>query len=94
MGKPAYTPGDARQEAFMEIEPHRSFLQSVIMAVIRAAGDQGLTCDEVEVQTHLPHQSASARMNELATKGSIYAVGKRKTRSGRFAVSWAVDSKR
>jgi hypothetical protein len=94
MAKTAYSPGDARQAAFQEIEPHRPFLQAMIMACIGAAGEKGLTCDEVEWQTLLPHQTASARVNELAKTGAIVPNGKRKTRSGRFAVVWVRDSKR
>ena len=89
-----YTPGDARQEAFEAIQPERNFLQAMVVAVIGAAGTRGLTCDEVEVQTGLPHQTASARVNELAKAGAIIPGGKRPTRSGRFAVVWVRDTNR
>lgn len=46
-----------------------------------------MTCDEVEIVTGLKHQTASARIRELALKGLIKDSGKRRlTRSGRKAV--------
>jgi len=47
----------------------------------------GLTDDEIEIQTGMRHQTASARRRELVLSGSIVPSGeKRKTRSGRQAV--------
>ena len=41
----------------------------------------GLTCDEIEVLTGLPHQSASARVVELHKRWSVVNTGyKRNTR--------------
>jgi hypothetical protein len=49
----------------------------------------GMTCDEVEVALKLRHQTASARVRELAIMGRIRDSGRRrKTRSGRSAVVW------
>lgn len=54
---------------------------------IVAAG--GLTVDQLEVILRRPHQSVSARVNDLVRKGWIVESGmKRKTRSGRQAIVW------
>lgn len=53
---------------------------------------EGLTCDEVEVQLDLRHQTASARIRELRSEGRIYDTGERRpTRSGRPAIVWKVS---
>lgn len=50
----------------------------------------GLTCDEIEERTGLRHQTASARVYELAKAGRIVPSGTRRTRSGRQANVWVV----
>lgn len=60
-----------------------------VWRLIRAAG--GLTCDEVEVQTGMLHQSASARIRTLAKAGYLRdSKVKRRTRTGRGAIVWMV----
>lgn len=49
----------------------------------------GLTCDDVEKQLDMRHQTASARVNELMMDGSIIDSGlQRPTRSGANAIVW------
>ncbi len=73
-------------ELMLEIEKALSDAHVKCLRVIVAAGTEGVTCDEVEVATKLPHQGASARIRELVQKGLIEARGiRRKTRSGRSA---------
>ena len=58
---------------------------------IRVAG--GLTCYEIEVALGLSHQTASARVNDLARAGRIKDSGRRLTTiSGRKAIVWEVSS--
>lgn len=45
----------------------------------------GMTCDQLEVELELSHQTTSARIRELCEAGSIYHHGRRATRSGRQA---------
>ena len=53
------------------------------------AGTGGSTCDEIEAALDLRHQTASARVRELALLGRVRdAGGRRRTRSGRQAVVW------
>lgn len=48
----------------------------------------GITCDEIEREMGLRHQTASARLAELKHAGKIYADGFRSTRSGARASVW------
>jgi predicted HTH transcriptional regulator len=45
----------------------------------------GQTCEELESETLLSHQTCSARLSELRREGKIKIVGTRKTRSGSSA---------
>lgn len=54
-------------------------------------GRTGLTCDELETLLSMSHQTASARLRDLAMRGDILDSGKRrKTRTGRTAIVWQV----
>ena len=80
------------QEAAESIAPKVGKLQKEILAVVRTAKD-GLTRDEIEVITGLPHTTSSARVRELFIKGLLETridpeTGKsycRPTRSGKKA---------
>lgn len=64
-----------------------------VLEAIRAAGANGMTCDEVQVLLGLSHQQCSPRVSELARSGEIVPSGlTRPTRSGpRFkAVAYRV----
>jgi hypothetical protein len=80
---------ETRREAFESIDP--SHLRTKVLDSIRASGRAGRTCDEVEEMLAMSHQTASARVNELAKLALIVDSGrKRKTRSGRGATVWVV----
>lgn len=78
---------DTSSEAFAKTgDGKRDAMRRRITAHIAAAGDQGATCDEVEVALELPHQTASARIAELRHRGVIqYDKARRKTRTGSSA---------
>jgi predicted transcriptional regulator len=77
---------DTSKAAAESIEPSVPTLQACVMACFVAAGDDGATCDEVEQETGLRHQTASARVRELALAALIHDSGRRrKTSSGRSA---------
>jgi hypothetical protein len=84
--------GSATSKAAAEsIEKDTNRLRKLVFEEIRDAGSCGLTCDEVEARLDLRHQTASARVRELALAGQIIdSELKRKTRSGRAAVVWVV----
>jgi len=76
-------------EAYESILDDIPRLQKAILTEFIWAGEDGLTCDEVELQLYLRHQTASARVRELAQKGHIKDSGERRaTRSGRTAIVW------
>ena len=56
--------------------------RSKILAAIQAAGADGRTCDELEAQLGLSHQSCSARCSELKRSGAVRERGYRLTRTG------------
>ncbi len=69
------------------IEPSAGTLRQVVLNQIRLGG--GMTCDAIEVVLDMRHQTASARIRELALSGHVVDTGdRRKTRSGRLAVVW------
>lgn len=84
---PARSP-DTSAEAAAALTPDRlSKLRLDVFQAIQAAGDHGMTCDELGVALSLPHQTVSPRVWELDRSGHIAWDGatKRATRSGRNA---------
>lgn len=78
---------DTSKLAAESIAPKAGRLRASVLAEVRDRGVDGTTCDEVEVALSLRHQTASARIRELALNGSIVDTGrKRPTRSKRPAV--------
>lgn len=68
-----------------------SRLRAQILGWINGHRDRGATCDEVEADLHLIHQTASARIRELVLMGRLYDTGRRRpTRSGRQARVYCV----
>jgi len=75
--------------AATSIEPVAGTVRAIVLAYIRGRGDYGATCEEVECGAQLKHQTASARVRELAQAGLIADSNTmRTTSSGRFAVVW------
>jgi predicted transcriptional regulator len=69
-----------------DIESKLSDLQLQVYNVIRTAGWEGATTDEIEVIVKRTHQSVSARVNELTEMKLIEArAARRKTRAGKPA---------
>jgi len=72
-------------------------LERKVYLAIAAAGGTGLTCDEAEQVTALPHTTCSARINGLVKRGRVGprvlirdSGLRRKTSSGRNAIVWVV----
>lgn len=59
-----------------------------VLEMIKLREERGATCDEIEQLCDLSHQTASARIRELAQGGHIRPAGTRPTRSGRAATVW------
>lgn len=72
--------GDAQARVYQEVHRRRG---------------RGRTCDEVEDQLRMRHQTASARIRELYLKGLLFDSGeRRRTRSNRSAVVWVATAHR
>lgn len=88
-GKPPHNNKDTSKEAAAKIKKHVSKLAAEVFQVIKTKN--GLTCDEVEVELEMSHQTASARIRELVLAGRIEDSGDRRpTRSNRRATVWKV----
>lgn len=74
------------------IESRLSDLQLKVYDLIRLAGWDGKTTDELEAELELTHQSCSARVNELQGMKLIERRGaRRKTRAGRQAFIYVLQ---
>lgn len=92
---PAHVKGsDTSFLAAEAIAPHVDFLQQKVLDAVLSEGVKGMTCDEVEVALDMPHQTASARINELMKATDerpelLFDSGaRRKTRHGQLATVW------
>jgi len=67
-------------------------LELKVYDLIRLKGWEGKTCDEIEAETGLTHQSASARVSELENRHKLIERRsiRRKTRAGRQARVYVV----
>jgi predicted transcriptional regulator len=60
-----------------------------ILALLADLGKAGATVDAIEQTLGLPHQSASARVHDLAKAGALVDSGRRDaTRTGAKAIVW------
>jgi hypothetical protein len=65
-----------------------------ILRHILAAGNRGLTDDQIIVRSGLPHQSVGPRRLELEQGGWIEdSTQRRKTRTGSEAIVWVATTK-
>lgn len=80
-------------DAARSIEATAGSLRAQILQAITARRPDGLTCAEIETLFTLRHQTASARLTELHTRGLITdSDRRRKTDSGRRAIVWVIPS--
>ena len=86
-GKPPSVAGsDTSQAAAESVKHDAKHLRAACFLHVIAAGDVGVTCDEVEVIMDGRHQTISPRIRELVGEGRIIDTGRRRpTRSGRNA---------
>jgi predicted transcriptional regulator len=86
---PGYAPPQTSKDAAGSMKPKAAALRQRILAELQVRGSFGATCDELEGAMGLAHQTASARLREMALKGLIVdSEMKRATRSGRWAIVW------
>lgn len=80
---------DTSKAAAKSIEPTSGTMRAIVLAFIRGRGASGATCEEIEINMGMKHQTASARVRELAQAGLIRDSGERRnTSSGRPATMW------
>jgi hypothetical protein len=80
---------ETSRAAATSIEPVSGTLRAIVLAFVRGRGTQGATCDEVEIALGMKHQTASARIRELAQAKLIRQASERRaTSSGRSAAVW------
>ena len=85
VGAPYVKDSETSKAAAVSVAGHTKQMRERIWRYIKAHGQRGRTCDEVEVGSGLCHQTVSARISELKRKSRLYQNGKRPTRSGRPA---------
>lgn len=79
--------------AFESIREGRHLDRLRIVGYIAYRGQDGATCDEIEVALRLSHQTASARVTEAKARGEIVDSGSRRpTRSGRSAAVYVIPT--
>lgn len=85
---------DTSEAAAHSVEQHVARLESMVLNAI-AGSPGGLTCDQIEEETGLSHQCASARVHCLNHKKQLIRDSgvRRPTRSGRGAVVWVANDK-
>lgn len=77
---------DVSLAALKSIEGAAATLRSQIFELAKDYGYYGVTCDEVEKDLQMRHQTASARIRELEIMGKLVKTeDTRPTRSGRAA---------
>ena len=84
---------DTSMDAAASLDPHwlQGKRRQVLLAVIAAGG---LTCDEVEQQLNLRHQTAAARLWEIEGQLLVEKSDQRRpTRSGRTARVYVATAK-
>lgn len=75
--------------AAASLRPVVGTLRRAVLDAVVAAGEEGVTCDELEAAMEGRHQTVSPRLYELRNQGFVVdSSRKRRTRSGRMAIVW------
>ena len=91
---PSVSFSDTSRSAAESMQASLGELQQLVLDLVRRSGKHGITCDEVETEAALRHQTASARLRELVLKDVICdTMIRRPTRSGRLAAVYRIKRK-
>ena len=91
---PGHRNVDTSIEAADAIAPDLGRLQRLAETAIRAAGDAGLTADELAVRLKLERWSIQPRTTELRRKGFIRDSGlRRQNVTGKRAIVWVAATR-
>lgn len=86
---------DTSRAAAVSILAVQDRMVAEVFDALLAAGEEGLTCQEVESNLGMLHQTASARIYDLHQAGAIVDSGKRReTKSKRWAIVWVVPTEK
>lgn len=82
-------------EAAEALAPRLGPLQKLVHGAIVAAGDTGLTCEELAGLLELPRSTVQPRTSELQRKELIHDGGlrRRNPSSGKRAIAWLAGAK-
>ena len=87
---PGYRRTDTSRAAAAAVESAASRLQAQVLAAISAAGEAGMTTNEIAAQIGVDKGSVQPRTSELRAIGSIKDSGQRRSNdSGRRAIVWS-----
>jgi len=82
---------ETSRQALNSFAPVSGDLDAKIVAVIRASGSSGITCEAVEQQIGRTHQAVSGNLRHLVEREVVKDSGlKGKTASGRTAIRWVI----
>lgn len=82
-GTPPHVAGcDTSLEAAESVAADVSRMASLVLSLVRRAGEYGVTCAEAEISLSMKHQTASARFRELVLRGLIVDSGRRRRTDG------------
>ena len=91
---PGHRNVDTSVEAADAIAPDLGRLQRLAETEIRAAGDAGLTADELAARLKLERWSVQPRTTELSRKGFIRDSGQRRQNvTGKRAIVWVAATR-
>ena len=89
---PAHNRTDTSAAAALSMRDHAQHLRHIVYGWFADRGPQGATCDALEADLDLRHQTASARVHELWAAGKLVRTHARaRTRSGRLAAVYVSD---
>ncbi len=91
MSHPPFSNQTTSKAAARSVIHELAAMEQKVLGYIRAQGAFGATSDEIEVGEHMSHQTVSARINGLRSKGFLVDSGRtRRTSSGRQAIVWVL----
>jgi hypothetical protein len=83
-----YHGGNPYSHAAHDSIEHRKELDFTRILKVLHDNPHGLTCEEVEIELEMKHQTCSARFTDMKKLGWIIWCGERVTSSGRSAGVW------
>lgn len=84
---------DTSRLAWEQFAPASPTLDQKIIAALKAAGPEGIICEDIEIAIGGKHQAVSGNLRHLAEDGRVeWTGGTGVTSSGRKAMLWALPA--